>query len=225
MRSSIAPVRDAGNSLCYRCSAWGWDIVNSGSDWLWEHQCKSKLNCTPGDHVRVCRGYILIALLGMVKALWNPLALVVALALFGGGLWVGNHLAVQAAKAEKLDAVSRAIAQANDIARQDAEILATADIKRAARRVAAKQLDEEIAKNVEANPAYLQCGLDADGLRNWNAANAGYDDLPGQRGYGLPAAALGQIGEPRGPGGKPQGSDRSVPRMQSPVPASAATRQ
>ncbi|MDP1681065.1 MAG: hypothetical protein Q8L39_04745 [Burkholderiales bacterium] len=215
------PLSAAGRSLCYRCAAWDWAIVQIDDDWLWEHHCKSPLRCTPGDHVSVCRGYAMLALIGMAKTLFNPVALVAALALFAGGLWTGNHLANQAAKADRLDAVERAIVQANEIAREDAEILAAGDVKHAARRVAMKQLDEEIEKNVEANPAYLECGLDADGLRLWNAANAGYDDLPGQRGYGLPAAPLGQVGKPRGAGEKPQGSDRSIPRLQSPVPGSA----
>lgn len=126
----------------------------------------------------------MLALLAMAKTLLNPMALLLGLGLFASGLWTGTHLMELAAKANQLDAVQRAIQQANEISEQDGQILATADITRAARRVAAKQLDQEIEKNVEANPAYLECGLDADGLRLWNTANAGdAADLPGQRGY------------------------------------------
>lgn len=149
----------------------------------------------------------MIAALAMLKGLWNPAVLVLGLALFGGGLYTGNRLAHQSAKAEQLDAVQRAIEQSNQIAEQDAEILATADIKRAARRVAAKQLDQEIEQNVQANPAYLECGLDADGLRLWNAANAGMEaELPGQRGYGLSTDSPGKIGKAFRFSEKPQGN-------------------
>lgn len=226
MRSTVTRLSEPGRSLCYRCSAWYYDIVPCDGDWYWIHECRSSLGCTPGDHVKFCRGYAMLAVIAMIKGLWNPAVLVLGIALFGGGLAAGDHLAEQAAKAEQLDAVQRAVAQANEIAGQDSEILATGDIKRATRRVAAKQLDQEIEKNVEANPSYLECGLDADGLRLWNAANAGFKpDLSGQRGYGLPQAAPGEVGKAWGFGAKPQGGDGSLPRVPGELPPSPETRQ
>lgn len=155
----------------------------------------------------------------------NPyLALAAVLALLGagsGGYWWGWSAKGNSVAADTLVSVSRAIEQANELAEQDAEILATADVRREKFRVAMKQLDQEIEKNVEANPSYLECGLDAVGLRNWNAGNAGIaPDLPGERGYGLPAATLGQNWQAVGLGQEPQRSDRSLPPMQRPVPNS-----
>lgn len=223
-----APISAAGKSLCYRCADYDWSIQlgDKLQDSRWEHLCKSPWRCTPGDHVTICRGYAMIAALAMLKGLWNPAVLVLGLALFGGGLATGSHLARQAAKAERLDAVQRAIDQGEELARQDGEILATAAVKRAARQVYTKQLDQEIEKNVEANPAYRECGLDADGLRIWNAANAGLEaELPRQRRYGLPADTLRDIGKPSGANEKPQANDGSIPRLQSPLPGSAGTLQ
>lgn len=163
----------------------------------------------------------MLAALAILKGLWNPAVLVLGLALFGGGLYTGNRLTHQAAKADRLDAVQRAIEQANELASQDAEILATADVRREKLRVAMKQLDQEIEKNVEANPSYLECGLDAVGLLNWNAGNAGIaPDLSGERGYGLPAAATGRNWQAVGVGQEPQSSDRPIPPVQRPVPNS-----
>lgn len=208
MAASIALLKDAGTSLCYRCSAWDWSIIATDADWLWQHQCKSPLRCTPGDNVRFCRGYTVLKLLAMAKTLLNPVALVLGLALFAGGLWTGSHLMQIAAKAERLDAVQRAITQAEELARQDGEILATAAVTRATRTKAAKQLDQEIEKNVEANPAYRECGLDPDGLRLWNLGNAGVEaELPGQRRYGLPADTLRDLGKSGGASEKPQAND------------------
>lgn len=114
-----------------------------------------------------------------------------------------------AGKAEKLEAVSRAIDQAADVARQDDAVATTHEEKREARRAVSKQLDKEIDKNVAANPAYFECGLDADGLREWNSANAGYLlDGAGQHDAGVSRLAPGgrwKIGhvvqEPQGNGG------------------------
>lgn len=163
----------------------------------------------------------------MIANPWLILAAVLSLiGSLGGGYWWGTHAQANADKAEKLASVTRAIEQANQVAVQDAEILAAADIKRANRRAIAQKLDEEIEKNVAANPAYSQCGLDADGLRLWNAANAGIEpDLPGQRGYGLPPAALRQVGRQRSAPEKPQASDGPLPRMPGFLPQGLGARQ
>lgn len=149
-------------------------------------------------------------------------ALIAVLGVGSGSYWWGWSAKGNSVAAETLVSVSRAIEQANELAREDAEILATADVRREVRRVAMKQLDQEIEKNVAANPAYLECGLDAIGLRNWNLGNAGNaPDLPGERGYGLPTAPLGQIGQALRPGEESQRGDRPLPPVQRSIPDSA----
>ena len=143
--------------------------------------------------------------------------------LFFTGYFSGKAAEIKAAQVRQLKAVQRAIDQANQITQQDAALLAESDVKREQRRVVSKKLDKEIEKNVATNPAYLDCGLDATGLRNWNAGNTGDDAaLPGQSGYRLPAAALGHLRRSGGTGAKPQDVDGPVSPMQSSLPIGTA---
>ena len=59
-------------------------------------------------------------------------------------------------------------------------------------------IEKEAKKNVEKNAdAYAGCGLDADGLRIWNAANAGdAEALRSGAASGVPGTGTGGIGQP-----------------------------
>lgn len=151
----------------------------------------------------------------------NPMLLLAlligALTLYGGSYYAGTIHATNACKAEKLGAVERAIEQANSIATEDAAMATYHEAKREIRSHFAKQLDKEIEKNVAANPGYFKCGLDADGLRKWNAANAGDSvESSGKRDAGLPGLAAGRRWQLGNAIQKPQGNDRSVLRVPGP---------
>lgn len=83
-------------------------------------------------------------------------------------------------------------------------------------RVVYRTIKEKVDENVKNNPAVNTCGLDADGLFLWNAANAGYPaTVSGEPDYGLSGAASGQVGRIDGLVPQPRRGDgaiRSVPR-------------
>lgn len=63
-------------------------------------------------------------------------------------------------------------------------------------RVVYRTIREKADENVKNNLAVNDCGLDADGLRIWNAANSGEAaPMPGKPDYGLSGASSGQIGK------------------------------
>jgi len=71
--------------------------------------------------------------------------------------------------------------QANTQAAMDAA--ARADAAQAQISIVDQTLTETVTKYVHDNPALAHCGLDAVGLRLWNAANAGaVNNPPGQAG-------------------------------------------
>lgn len=134
--------------------------------------------------------------------------------LFLGGYILGKADAREDAQASQLAAVQRAINQAAYIAGQDAEVSAGQEQTRERIRTVYRTITREVEKNVAENPAYLRCGLDADGLCLWNAANQG-DPLDGasQCDAGLPGLAIGagwQLGHAIS---QPQGSGAVVPGM------------
>jgi hypothetical protein len=74
--------------------------------------------------------------------------------------------------------------QANTQAAMDAA--ARADAEQAQISIVDQTLTETVTKYVHDNPALAHCGLDAAGLRLWNAANAGGVD-----------STFGQAGDPQ----------------------------
>jgi hypothetical protein len=78
-------------------------------------------------------------------------------------------------------------------------------------RVVYIRLKEKVDENVKHNPAVNDCGLDADGLRNWNAANAGETPPVLQEpDYRLPSAASGQVWKVEGLVPQPHRGDGAV---------------
>jgi hypothetical protein len=90
-------------------------------------------------------------------------------------------------------------------------------------RLVYRDIEKKGQENAEKNDtAYAGCGLDADGLHIWNAANAGTatgdTPLPGQPDSGVPDAAASAVGEAGGSPAEPHRGDGAG----SAVPASAA---
>ncbi|MDP2786626.1 MAG: hypothetical protein Q8O79_00905 [Pseudomonadota bacterium] len=118
----------------------------------------------------------------MPPSLWPRLVGLLAVIAIPIGLYLlGQHdgRADERLTAEAAQAVSlrRAISQAAEIARQDAEILNTHEARVESIHVVYRTLKQEASRYAL---GYQQthhdddpCGLDADGLRLWTAANAG----------------------------------------------------
>lgn len=138
---------------------------------------------------------------------------------WGAGFWAGQKYQRNADEDEKLAAVTRAIEQANDVAEQDLWIATSTENRLQANAATFDRIQEETRRHVQNHPEYFACGLDADGLRLWNAANAGHiEDAPGQPDGGVSGRAVGIEWQAAGPGRQPQGSDAQLPRLQGPAP-------
>lgn len=129
-----------------------------------------------------------------------------------------------AAADERAAGAARAWAQATEIARQDAEVIAADAARRARAAGQFNRLEKDHDQWVHTAPAHVRDparGLDADGLRQWIAASvaatAGQPDTgaPGGPGSGPAPAGQRQPGGPeaeppakhgplQGPGGRPE---------------------
>lgn len=131
-----------------------------------------------------------------------------------GGYFLGKSDEREDQLAARAVAKDKVVEQAVEVAKKDDAVATGHEVKREARLAVAKQLDKEIQQNVAANPAYYECGLDADGLRLWNSANAGHSlDGTSQHDAGVPRLAPGGGWKLGHAGQEPQGSDRPVPRL------------
>lgn len=149
----------------------------------------------------------------MFSALSGPQAALLRVALMAlaavGMYLLGQHDGRsnerQAAEAAQAISLRRAIDQAAEIARQDAEILTTHEASSAGIRAVYQALSHEANLYALAH-SHDPCGLDADGLLLWTAANAGtlaaapaaanaYAALPGT-GPARLGRADGSAGEP-----------------------------
>lgn len=135
----------------------------------------------------------------------NPWAmlgiLIAALALFGSGYKTGDHHANNACVAEQSKGVQAAQTAANTESDRREDIGAKREVSHEEIRIVYKTIKEKADENVKQNPAYNTCGLDADGLRQWNAANSGQPaaaEMPGEPYISLHRAATSQVGEVAG---------------------------
>lgn len=94
------------------------------------------------------------------------------------GFYYGHKAAVNAAKSEQLKAVERAIAQADEISAENAEIERDHVQVQTEIRTVYRTIKQEVIKYVETHPDTAECGLDDDGLRLWNKANQGSISAP-----------------------------------------------
>lgn len=102
----------------------------------------------------------------------------------GVGVWRVMDWRCDAARVE---AVERAIAQARQIADQDAEVAAAYEATRERIRTVTNTRIEEIIRH--AAPSIATCSMDADGLRILNDALADAPADPGKPDYTLPGTA------------------------------------
>lgn len=122
---------------------------------------------------------------------WVILGVVAALGISHAYVFVlGKDRAEDAAATEKLESVNRAIEQAAAIATQDMEI-ASANIKTVeVIRKRTRTIRIKESAHAKANPLPADCVLDAERVRNINAALAGeVATNTGQPDYTLPPAA------------------------------------
>lgn len=144
----------------------------------------------------------------------NPyvlLALLIALVAQDVAVYrAGVKHSADACATDKLAAVQRAIAQADAVAQQDAQVMAAHEQARERIRTVFQPIRREVIRYVQthAGAADPVC-LDADGVRIWRAANAGGSGArtAGQPDYSLSTAAatgirprLSLVGQPRGDG-------------------------
>lgn len=112
--------------------------------------------------------------------------------------------AVQVAVAAKEDARREAIGTQREASQQQIRTIYTTIREQADAHINTKQVNQNGA-------AVPSCGLDADGLRLWNAANRGaVAPLPSQPDYRLPVAATGTVGQLGGFAGQPYSGDGAV---------------
>lgn len=133
-------------------------------------------------------------LLNMVRRHWPAIvAFVVLLALVCGaylhGISTGNTRAVahyEALLAERDRQAAEQLAQALAEAKAQADQAMAAErahLQAQAKTEARfKTITRTVTEYVEKTPALAECGLDADGLRYWNAANGGGDDPDAEAG-------------------------------------------
>ena len=152
----------------------------------------------------------------MISLVWRLLGgLVMVLALFLGGYGLGNKQAKTSCIAGQVEAQRAAITQtAKEDARREA-IGAARETSREQIRSTYKTLKEQANEyvkktprlnapagagaNAEASLFTLACGLDADGLRLWNAANSGAAaPVSGEPHLSLPRSTTRQVGDVAG---------------------------
>lgn len=150
---------------------------------------------------------------------WPLVALVALLILSAVAAYAyrtGHRHATTECEAEKAASVQRAWNQWAEQARQDAELSATQEQSRARIETTFRHLREAVHAR---NYVIPDCGLPADGLRDWNAANGGgaAEAPAGQPDGAVRSPPAGGIGQADGSGRQPSGGGGDV----SPVPGPA----
>ncbi|HEU0283265.1 MAG TPA: hypothetical protein VFQ99_05735 [Gallionella sp.] len=129
--------------------------------------------------------------------------------------------------AQELKRTNTGIAIANkETARREA-LGAAREVIRERIRVVYRTIKVEAENNVEKNAVvYADCGLDADGLRLWNAANSGSAaPVPGEPDGGLSGAAARALGEAGGSAAEPYRGDGAGSAMPRPAQEAGGVRE
>lgn len=153
----------------------------------------------------------------MTRLLANPyvlLAILLALLAAGVALYqAGYRNAANAAAADKLAAVQRAIEQAEAVAKQDNEVLTAHESRKEGLRTAFQSIREGVTRYVENHAGTAVECLDSDGMRLWLAANDGVALAAPQPDYSLPGPAAATLGTRGGPAGQPRAGGGAVSRL------------
>lgn len=136
----------------------------------------------------------------MIPLPWRLLGgLVIALALFFGGYGLGYKHAKTECVAGQVEAQTAAVVTANQENARRETIGASRETSREQIRVIYKTLQVQASETIADHPELNACGLDADGLREWNAANAGEaTTLPGEPYLEMHRAATREISQSGG---------------------------
>ncbi len=124
--------------------------------------------------------------------------LVAFLITFGAGYHNGYKHADDHAEALKLQAVNKALKQADEQAKRDQQTAQNYETARERVRTVYVTIKEKAHENIENHPDYADCGLDADGLRLYNHnPNTGTPPATGLDGHvpGLASSPRWQIGD------------------------------
>lgn len=96
-------------------------------------------------------------------------AIIAALSLFGSGYYLGDEHATNACAAEKLEAAVDQGEAVVEQAKEDHKIEENHEVAREKVRIVYIKIKEKARANIDKNPGYAHCGLDADGLRLYNS--------------------------------------------------------
>ena len=141
------------------------------------------------------------------------------LSLVTAGIWFGvvQGLNYESNRrdAQELQRTRDGIAAADKESARREALGSAREVKRETIRVVYRTIKEKADENVKSNAAaYAACSLDADGLRQWNAANAGAAaTVPGEPDYTLPAAAARSVWQPEGSAAQPHRGDGALRAM------------
>lgn len=173
----------------------------------------------------------------LIPAPYRILALVLlALACIGFGYVQGLARESDRRDAQALEQTRAGVTTADKESTRREAVGAAREVSREKIRVVYRTIKESADANIQKNTVddatlvawhaevsgsarpYNDCGLDADGLRLWNAANSGdAAPLSGEPDYTLPAAATGQIGKIGGLAIKPHRNDGAGGAVPGPV--------
>jgi len=149
--------------------------------------------------------------------------LLAALALFGSGYAAGKKHASSACVADQAQAQQAAQAKVDETNAMREQVAQSRETSREQIRIVYRTIRE---KAHETPIAGADCGLDADSLRLWNAANAG-NPAPvfGKLDYRLSSAATGQVGQVGGLAGQPHRVDGAVQPVPRPAEETGGVRE
>ena len=153
--------------------------------------------------------------------LFNPtfwlVELVIAAALLMSGYGFGQKTASSACAVAQAQAQQALQAKADETSERREKVAQSREVAREQIRVVYRTIKEKADENIKNNPEFNNCGLDADGLRLWNAANDGsLKTLRGESDSSVPSATTGPFGQSDGPVPESHRVDGAV----QPVPGS-----
>ena len=138
-------------------------------------------------------------------------ALVIALGLVGSGYWAGSRNATNACIAGKSKAQVAAVTAAEKETTRREALGTQREVAHEQIRVVYRTIKEKADEYVKKMPEFNACGLDADGLRIWNAANSGAAaPLSGEPVSAVSDTGGSQVGQPDRPADQPHRGDGAV---------------
>lgn len=108
-----------------------------------------------------------------VKLILWLLSLAIVLGALFGAYRYGRHVEGFARDSQQLDAVTKAVDRANELARADKEAALKSAQKDAARHIAESGRDGRVERSIAAHTEYVACALDAADLEELIAAVEG----------------------------------------------------